>query len=80
MRPIFDISFWFTRLVAKASALGGVEMGSTMAELAAMATPISMVGVPPMGSSLSPIAVQTTARMGMSRAAVAELLMKLERP
>ena len=53
-------------------------MGRIIADDAAMATPMSTVGVPPIGSSLSPIAPQTMARMGMSRAAVAEFEMKLE--
>ena len=65
--------------MAYAKALGGVDMGSTMALLEAMATPMRMVGVPPIADSLSPMAEQTTTRMGMSRAAVAELEMKLER-
>ena len=53
-------------------------MGRIMADEAAMATPISTVGVPPIGSSLSPMAPQTIARIGISRAAVAELEMKLD--
>ena len=78
MIPIFAISFCFTYPVAKARAFGGVEMGRIMAEEAAMATPISTVGVPPIGSSLSPIAPQTIARIGINRAAVAEFEMKFE--
>ena len=66
------------RLVAKARALGGVEMGSTIALDAATATLMSTVDVPPITSSLSPMAKHTTASIGMSRAAVAELLMKLD--
>ena len=53
-------------------------MGKHMAVEAAMAIPISTVGVPPMPLRLSPIPLQTTARMGTNRAAVAVLEMKLE--
>ncbi len=74
------MSFCLTRLVAYARALGGVEMGRIMALLDAMATPIRTVEVPPMAASLSPMAVQTTTRMGISRAAVAECEIRLERP
>ena len=55
--PIFTISFCLTRFVENASALGGVLMGRTIALEEAIATPISIVGVPPIMSSLSPIAV-----------------------
>ena len=78
IRPILAISFCLTRFVAKASAFGGVEIGRTIALLEAMATPISTMAVPPMGASLSPIALQTTARIGISRAAVAEFEMKFD--
>ena len=78
MMPIFTMSFCFTRLVEKARAFGGVEMGSTIALDAATAMPMSTVGVPPMAASLSPIPEQTTARIGISRAAVAEFEMKFE--
>ena len=53
-------------------------MGSTIALDAATAIPMSTVGVPPMAESLSPMPEHTTARIGISRAAVAELEMKLE--
>ena len=79
MRPMRAMSFCSTRLVAYAMAFGGVEIGSTIALDAAMATPMSTVDVPPMPLSLSPIAVQTTTRIGISRAAVAEFDMKLLR-
>ena len=79
MIPMRAISFWVMRLVAKARALGGVEIGSTIALDAATATLMSTVDVPPMTSSLSPMARQTTVRMGIRRAAVAELLMKLDK-
>ena len=52
-------------------ALGGVEIGSDMAQLADTATPMRMVEVPPMELSLSPMPAHTTVRIGMSRAAVA---------
>ena len=64
--------------MAKANAFGGVEIGRIMADEAAMATPINTVPVPPIGASLSPIAPQTTARIGISRAAVAEFEMKVD--
>ncbi len=76
--PMRLISFWLTRLVENARALGGVLIGNTIALDDAMAMPMSTVAVPPMASSLSPIAPQTMARIGISRAAVAELLMKLD--
>ena len=71
------MSFCFTRFVEKARAFGGVEIGRIMALDAAMAIPMSTVAVPPIASSLSPIPEQTIVRIGISRAAVAELLMKL---
>ena len=77
MIPILAISFCLTYPVANDSAFGGVEIGKIIALEAAMATPISTVGVPPIGANLSPIALHTIARIGMSRAAVAELEMKL---
>ena len=76
--PMRLISFWLTRLVENARALGGVLIGNTIALDDAMAMPMSTVAVPPMASSLSPIAPQTMARIGMSRAAVAEFEMKFE--
>ena len=79
MSPMRAISFWLMRFVAKARALGGVEIGRTIALDAATATLISTVDVPPMTSSLSPMARQTTVRMGIRRATVAELLMKLDK-
>ena len=75
--PVLSISFCLTRPVEKAIALGGVEMGRHMALDAARAIPMMTVEVPPMAPSLSPIPVQTTARIGTSRAAVAVLLIKL---
>ena len=79
MIPMRAISRCATRFVAYASAFGGVEMGSTMALLDAMATPMRIVDVPPIALRFSPIAVLTTTSIGMSRAAVAELEMKFER-
>ena len=52
IRPMRAMSFCEIRLVAKARALGGVEMGSTIALDAATATLMSTVGVPPMTLSL----------------------------
>ena len=79
MRPTFIMSFCFTMLVENARAFGGVLIGRIIADEDAMAIEMSMVGVPPTASSLSPIPEQTMAMIGMSRAAVALLLMKLER-
>ena len=76
--PMRAISFCLTKPVAKAKAFGGVEMGRIMALEAAMATPMRTVDVPPIGSSLSPIAPQTIAKIGMSKAAVAEFEMKFD--
>ena len=76
--PILLLSFCYTRLVAKARAFGGVEIGRIIALDAAIATPIRTVEVPPITFRLSPIAVHTTARIGISKAAVAELDMKFE--
>ena len=59
-------------------ALGGVLIGRHIAVEAAMAIPISTVGVPPIPARLSPIPLQTTARIGTSKAAVAVLEIKLE--
>src|SRR3712207_6978454 len=58
-------------------AFGGVEIGSDMAQLAAMAIPINTVGVPPIIPSLSPIPTQTTVKIGIRRAAVAVFDIKL---
>ena len=77
-RPVLAMSFCSTRFVAYARALGGVEMGSTIALDEAMATPMSTVEVPPIAPSVSCIAEHTTTRIGISKAAVAELEMKLE--
>ena len=55
MRPMRAMSFCEIRLVAKARALGGVEMGRTIALDAATATLMSTVGVPPMTLSLQMI-------------------------
>ena len=63
MRPTRAMFFCEMRLVANAKALGGVDMGNTMALDAATATVMSTVGVPPMTSSLSPMARQTSARI-----------------
>ena len=60
-------------------ALGGVEIGRHIAAEAERAIPIRIVDVPPTGSRLAPIPLQTTARIGTSRAAVAVLEMKFER-
>ncbi len=79
VRPTFSISFCFTRPVEKAMALGGVEMGKHIAELAATAIPTSTVTVPPIVARESPMPLQTVARIGTRSAAVAVFEMKFER-
>lgn len=60
-------------------ALGGVEIGNDMAAEAATAMPMSTVDSPPMIFSLSPMPLHTTDSIGISKADVAVLLIKLER-
>ena len=78
--PTLSISLVLMRPVEKAIALGGVEIGISMASDAQVATKITIASVPPKvakeGLALSH--ADTAHRMGTSRAAVAELLMKLE--
>jgi hypothetical protein len=59
-------------------ALGGVLMGRHIAHEAAMAIPIRIAEVPPMIFKESPMPWQTTARIGINRAAVAVFEIKLE--
>ena len=61
-------------------ALGGVLIGRHMETEAAMAIPINTVFTPPMESMESPIPLQTTAKMGTNKAAVAVLEMKFDKP
>ena len=74
-----------TMPVAEAMAFGGVEMGKSMAMEAHTAMKIIMAEVPPrarnsalLAASGSAMPLATTMRIGMSRAAVAELEMKLD--
>ena len=60
-------------------ALGGVEIGRHIAADAAMAMPTMIVDEPPIIFSLSPIPAHTTVRIGIIRAAVAVLLIKLDK-
>ena len=53
-------------------------MGRHMAVEAAIAIPMSTVGVPPIPDKLSPIPLHTTVRIGTSNAAVAVFEIKLE--
>lgn len=78
--PTFTISFCLIKPVENAIAFGGVLIGKHMAALAAMAMPTRTVTVPPIDPRLSPIPLQTTAKIGSKSAAVAVLLMKLLRP
>ena len=79
MIPTFIMSFCFTMLVENARAFGGVLIGRIIADEDAMAIEMSIVAVPPTASSLSPIPELTIAMIGMRRAEVALLLMRLER-
>ena len=64
--------------VEEAMAFGGVEIGRVMASEAAIAVAQSKVFTPPISTRASPMPTPTAQRIGMRRAAVAELLMKLE--
>ena len=75
--PIFSISFCLTSPVEWAIALGGVLIGRHIAHEAAMAIPIRIAEVPPMIFKESPMPWQTTARIGINRAAVAVFEIKL---
>ena len=84
MRPTLVMSLVSTMPVADAMAFGGVEMGKSMAMEAHTAMKIIMAEVPPMAmncallaASGSAMPLATTMRIGISRAAVAELEMKL---
>ena len=86
MIPTFAMSLVCTIPVELAIALGGVEIGSTIAIEAQVATNIIIACVPPkarnaelLAAAGSDIPIATTMRIGMSSAAVAELLIKLER-
>ena len=76
--PIFSISFCLTSPVEWAIALGGVLIGRHIAHEAAMALPIRIAEVPPIIFKESPMPWQTTARIGINRAAVAVFEIKLE--
>ena len=84
--PTLVISLVSTIPVAEAMAFGGVEMGNSMAMEAQTAMKVIMAEVPPMprnwallAASGSAIPLATTIRIGISRAAVARLEMKLDR-
>ena len=86
MMPTLAISLVWTRPVLDAMAFGGVDMGNNMAIEAQTAMNEIMACVPPnarndalLVAAGSAIPSATTIRIGMSRAAVAELLIKLER-
>ena len=86
MIPTFVMSFVSTRPVEEAMAFGGVEIGKSIAIEAQTAMKLIIAVVPPSatnealfaadGSAIPPA---TTIRIGMSRAAVVELLMKFDR-
>ena len=86
MMPTLAISLVSTSPVEDAIAFGGVEIGKSIAMEAQMAMKEIIARVPPRAMKLalfaasgSAIPSATTIRIGMSRAAVALLLMKLER-
>ena len=85
IRPTRVMSLVSTMPVADAMAFGGVEIGKSMAMEAHTAMKVIIAEVPPMArncallaASGSAMPLATTIRIGMSRAAVAELEMKLE--
>ena len=78
--PTFNMSFCLIKPVEKAMAFGGVLIGRHIAALAATAMPTRTVTVPPILPRLSPMPLQTTAKIGSKSAAVAVLLMKLLSP
>ena len=79
-RPTLSISLVLMRPVENAMALGGVEIGINIASEAHVATKQIIAFSPPKfanaGFAESP--EDTAQRIGIRRAAVAELLMKLE--
>ena len=84
--PTFAISFVSTRPVEEAMAFGGVEIGKSIAMDAQTAMKEIIAWVPPratkealLAAAGSAIPSATTIRIGISRAAVAELEMKFER-
>ena len=86
MAPILAISFVSTKPVDDAIALGGVEIGNSIAIEAQTAMNEIIACVPPRAANTSAlgapgilIASAITIKIGMSRAAVAELLMKFDR-
>ena len=85
-RPTRAISLVSTRPVEDAIAFGGVEIGKSIAIEAQVAMKIIIAWVPPkamnealLGAEGSARPDATTIRIGISRAAVAELLMKFDR-
>ena len=84
--PILAISWVWTRPVDAAMAFGGVEIGKHIAMDAQTAIKTIIARVPPRArnetlfeAAGSAIPVATTIRIGIRRAAVAELLMKFDR-
>ena len=65
--------------VDEAMALGGVEIGKVMANEAAIAVTKRRARIPPTATRVSPIPIPTAQRIGIMRAAVAELEIKLLR-
>ena len=84
--PTLAMSLVSTRPVEAAMAFGGVDIGKHIAMEAQTAMKEIMAFVPPAARNCALLAADgsampsaTTIRIGISRAAVAELLMKLER-
>ena len=84
--PTLAISLVWTSPVLEAMAFGGVEIGNSIAMDAQTAMNDIMACIPPkalneelLEADGSAIPCATTIRIGMSSAALAELLMKLDR-
>ena len=84
--PILAMSFVSTSPVEAAMAFGGVEMGKHIAIEAQTAMNVIIAFVPPrarnwalLAAAGSAIPCAITINIGISKAAVAELLMKFER-
>ena len=78
MSPTMSMSRVGTKPVELAMALGGVEIGRVMGREVLTATKSSIDVTPPRTARLSPKAVPTKARMGISRLAAEVLEMKVE--
>ena len=76
--PIFDMSLVVTSPVECARALGGVDIGNSIANEVHNVAPTISILIPPTGSRASPIPTPTALRIGTIRLAAAVFEMKLE--